>query len=70
MEPALTTALNGRVVLAKQTQHGISAKTYANRAGALKAAAKAGGCVFRFPGGRPFYVWIRTHLDANQGEAA
>ena len=56
----LTTLVRDRVVLAKQTPYGVSAKTYANLTGAQKAAEKVGGVAFRWPGSRPFFVWIRT----------
>ena len=48
------TLRDGTTVLAKVTQYGPSARTYANRTQAQQAAAKHGGVVIHR--GRPFYV--------------
>ncbi len=52
---ALTITLReGPVVLAKFTKYGLSAKTFANRTQAEKAAKECGGWVIQW--GRPFLV--------------
>ncbi len=48
---------DGTTVLGKCTEHGVSAKTYANRTQANKAASRENGEVIQR--GRPFYVRIK-----------
>lgn len=47
---------NGAIVLAKNTKHGVFARTYANLTQAEKAATQFGGYVIHPMFGRVFYV--------------
>ena len=51
-----TTTIKGAKVLAK---HDGSAKTYANRAQAEKAALQSGGTVWQSPQSRVFFVRVK-----------
>lgn len=54
-----TMTIRGKKVTAKQTEYGVSPYHFANRTQAESQAAKIPGAyVFRFPGGRPFYVAV------------
>lgn len=65
----LTVTIRGRAVLAKHHKgYGPMAKTYANLTQAQTVAARVGGSAFRFPGSRPFYVWLRS-VDAEPAQA-
>jgi hypothetical protein len=53
-----TTTIRGIKVAAKDTKYGVSPYHFANRTQAERKAAEMNGRVFKFPGGRPFYVEV------------